>query len=93
MGGLFFVVAGLLHCRDSYELSCDAYHTFRGLMAKIVQVTMMLELADDAIHPDNWECWPEVMDQMPNVEGFCITGIEIRPYTCMEDDPTNHTKH
>lgn len=62
-------------------------------MAKVVHLTLMLELADDADHPEDWDCWPTLLHHMPGVDGFSIINTVLRPFATMEDDPVSHTQH
>jgi len=62
-------------------------------MAKVIHLTIMLELVNDAAEPEDWDCWPSILNLMPQVEGFSIINSVVRPYTCMEDDPVSHTQH
>ena len=61
-------------------------------MAKVFHLTLMLEVMDDAPHPEEWD-WPKIMIEIPEVQGFSINEIEERPYPSIEEDPTFHTQH
>lgn len=61
-------------------------------MAKVYQVTLMLEVTDDTPHPEDWN-WHPVVEQIVGLDGFSVVRMEQRPFLSMEDDPANHTTH
>lgn len=61
-------------------------------MAKVVHVTLMLELIDDQANPEHLD-WFSILENMPEITGFSFIDSEIRPFPSMEDDPSNHTQH
>ena len=61
-------------------------------MAKVFHLTLVLEIAEEASHPKDWD-WSEVMMSMPGVQGLGIVDAEQRPYRRIEDDPVHYTKH
>lgn len=61
-------------------------------MAKVVQVTLMLEVIDGQVDVERLD-WFSVIEKMPEITGFMLTNSEVRPYRCIDDDPSSHTQH
>jgi hypothetical protein len=61
-------------------------------MTKVFHVTLALEVAADTPHPEDWD-WHQVIEQIPNLNGFSIVNMAQRPFNTMEEDPFHHTQH
>lgn len=61
-------------------------------MPKVFHITLMLEVEDDALDPDQWD-WRPIVTHVPDLRGFSLLDVARRPFSCMEDDPSNHTHH